>query len=80
MKNTLSEDLGDLRRLNKLDLGRVRRIIRHELTDRQREAILAYYFQNKRIPQIAGEWGVHKSSVSRLLHRAENRLKKFLIY
>jgi RNA polymerase sigma factor (sigma-70 family) len=80
VKNTPSEDLTDLRRLRKLDLERVRRIIRQELTDKQREVILAYYFQNKRIPRIAEEWGVHKSSVSRLLRRAENRLKKFLIY
>ena len=59
---------------------RVRRVIQEELTELQRYVILAYYFQEKKIPQIARERGVHKSTVSRTLHRAEQRLKRCLKY
>lgn len=59
---------------------RIRRIIRDELTDRQREVLVAYYFQGKRIPQISEELGIHKSSVSRTLRRAEEILKNYMKY
>ena len=59
---------------------RVRRVIQEELTELQRYVILAYYFQEKKIPQIARERGVHKSTVSRTLRRAEQRLKRYLKY
>ena len=58
----------------------IRRAIREGLTPCQRETILAYYIQDKRIPEIARERGVHKSSVSRALKRAENTLRRFLKY
>ena len=61
-------------------IEQVRRVIREELTQLQREVILAYYFQEKKIPQIAAERGVQKSTVSRTLHRAERRLKRYLKY
>lgn len=59
---------------------RIRRVIQEELTEMQRYVILAYYFQEKKIPQIARERGVQKSTVSRTLHRAEQRLKRCLKY
>jgi RNA polymerase sigma factor (sigma-70 family) len=61
-------------------LERVRRVIREELTDLQREILVAYYFQEKTIPLIAQERGVNKSSVCRTLHRAEDRLRRYLKY
>jgi RNA polymerase sigma factor (sigma-70 family) len=61
-------------------LEQVRRVIREELTQLQREVIIAYYFQEKKIPQIARERGVQKSTISRTLHRAERRLKRYLKY
>ena len=61
-------------------MKRVQRVIREELTDIQREVLLAYYMQNLPIPQIAAERGVHKSTVSRTLHRAEGKLRRFLRY
>ena len=77
MKNTLFEGCQEPR--DKV-VERLRRIIREELSQPQREVVVAYYFQNKRIPQIAREWGVNKSSVSRLLKRAEKSLQKYLKY
>ena len=61
-------------------MQRIRRVIERELTQTQREIILAYYFQDKTIPQIAAERGVQKSSVSRCLKRAENRIRRSLRY
>ena len=61
-------------------MQRLRRVIERELTQTQREIILAYYFQDKTIPQIAAERGVQKSSVSRCLKRAENRIRRSLRY
>ncbi len=44
----------------------------------QRDTVLAYYFQDRSMTEIARERGVHKSTVSRTLHRAEAKLRSFL--
>ena len=61
-------------------LKRVQRVITEELTPLQREILTAYYFHEMTIPQIAEERGVNKSSVCRVLKRAEDRLRRFLKY
>jgi RNA polymerase sigma factor (sigma-70 family) len=61
-------------------LKRVRRVVEEELTAHQREILIAYYFQEKNIPQIAEERGVNKSTVSRTLKRAETKLRRYLRY
>ena len=61
-------------------MQRLRRVIERELPQTPREIILAYYFQDKTIHQIAAERGVQKSSVSRCLKRAENRVRRCLRY
>ena len=50
------------------------------LTPLQRQTLTAYYFQEQTIPQIAAERGVNKSTVCRTLHRAENKLRRYLRY
>ena len=59
---------------------RVMEVIRQELTDRQRETLLAYYIEELNIIQIAQRRGVHKSTVSRTLKRAEEKLRRYLRY
>jgi RNA polymerase sigma factor (sigma-70 family) len=61
-------------------IRRMKTLIREELTELQRDTILAYYFENKSVEQIARERGINKSTVSRTLKRAEARLKRFLQY
>ena len=51
-----------------------------ELTQLQRETLTDYYFHRMTIPEITARRGVHKSTVSRTLHRAENRLRRYLKY
>ena len=54
--------------------------IDEELTDKQREVLLLYYFEGKSTIEIAKMLGVNKSSVSRLLSRAKMRIEKVLKY
>lgn len=61
-------------------LRRLQRVIYGELTPLQRETIIAYYFQERTVPQIAQDRGVNKSTVSRTLKRAEERLRRCLRY
>lgn len=80
MKNILYDGYQGPRLPREVQLKRVQRVIREELTQLQREAMLAYYFQEKTISQIARERGVNKSTVCRTLHRAENKLRRYLKY
>lgn len=69
---------------NTEQLDRLRRNLRqareHELTPRQREMLSLYFDQGMTIPQIAGELGVNRSTVSRTLQRAKDRLYRCLRY
>ena len=80
MKNILYEGYLGPRLPREVQLKRVQRVIQEELTPLQRETLMAYYFQELTIPQIAEARGVHKSTVCRTLHRAEAKLRKFLKY
>lgn len=59
---------------------RLMRVIDNELTEKQRRVVLGYYFEQKNICRLAEEYGVNKSSISRMLHRAEHRMKQYLKY
>ena len=80
MKNTLYEGYRGPRLPKQVQLQRVQRVIREELTPLQRETLIAYYFQQQTIPQIAAERCVNKSTVSRTLRRAEEKLRRYLRY
>ena len=80
MKNILYDGYEGPRLPREVQMKRVQRVLREELTPIQREVLLAYYIQNLTIPQIAAERGVHKSTVSRTLHRAEAKLRRYLPY
>lgn len=80
VKNILYDGYLGTRLPPKQQMERVRQVIANELTPCQREVLFAFYFQEQNIAEIAKEWGVHKSTVSRTLHRAENKLRKYLKY
>ena len=80
MKNTLFEDYMGPRLPRQVQLKRVQNVIAQELTPLQRETVLAYYFQGLNICQIAEARCVNKSTVCRTLHRAEQKLKRYLKY
>ena len=90
-KNRSSEWIGDMTvwlRANAGDnseqMTRLRRNLRRareqELTQRQREMVALYYDRGRTMPQIAERLGVSRSTVSRTLRRARDRLYRFLRY
>ena len=80
MKNILYDGYLGPRMPKEMQIKRVQRVIREELTELQRQTLISYYFQEMTIPQIAAKRGVNKSTVSRTLHRAEDKLRRFLKY
>ena len=80
MKNILYEGYLGPRLPREMQLQRVRRVIAEELTELQRQTLVAYYFQEQTMVQIARDRGVNKSTVCRTLHRAEEKLRKYLKY
>lgn len=61
-------------------MRRMERVIHSELTELQRDVLLAVYYGGKTQAEIAQERGVSRSTVCRTLHRAERRLQRFLRY
>ncbi len=80
MRNILYEGYLGPRLPREVQLKRVQRVIQEELTQLQRETLIAYYFQEQTLAQIAQDRGVNKSTVCRTLHRAEEKLRRFLRY
>lgn len=80
MKNIRYDGYQGPRLPKNVQLKRVQQVIREELTPLQRETLVAYYFQEQTILQIAAERGVNKSTVSRTLRRAEEKLRRYLRY
>ena len=80
MKSTLYDGYKGIRLPRELQMKRIQRVIDEELTPIQREVLIAYYISGQTIPQIARDRCVHKSTVSRTLHRAEDKLRRFLKY
>lgn len=79
MKN-IPCDYSDLRLPPQIQLRRIRRVMAAELTDMQRLVLESVYFSGKSQAEIAQERGVCRSTVCRTLHRAEQRLRRFLRY
>lgn len=69
---------------NAEQLSRLRRNLRQarekELTPRQKEILSMYFDQGMNIPQIAGTLKLNRSTVSRTLRRAKERLYRALRY
>ena len=80
MRSILYEGYMGKRLPREMQLERVRNVIREELTDIERETLTAYYFQEMSVVEIARERGINKSTASRNLRRAEEKLRRFLKY
>lgn len=79
-RSTLYEGYEGIRLPREVQIKRVNRVIAEELTPIQREILLEYYIQNRKITEIARDRGIHKSTVSRTLKRAEGKLRRYLRY
>ncbi len=56
------------------------RIIKEELTERQRQIIMLYYFKNMNIVSIANMLGISPASVSITMKRARNTIIRYMKY
>ena len=63
-----------------VQLQRILRVMDRELTEKQRAYLFAYYFEEQSPTQIARRYGIHRSTVTHTLRRAEDRLRRFLTY
>ena len=73
----MAEDNGDQMNRLKRNLACA---LRQDITERQRQYMLAYYGQGMTMEAIAQQFGVAKSTVSRTLKRGRNRLYRCLRY
>lgn len=80
IKRILFEGYEGPRLSRESQLSRLKRVIDQELTETQRDVMVAFYFENKSIRQISQERGVTASSISRTLQRAEARCRRSLRY
>ena len=80
MRNTLFDGIIFRQLPREQQIRRIKQVIHEELTELQRYTILAYYFENKTLLQIAEERCVNKSTVCRTLKRAEDKIRRFLQY
>ena len=69
---------------NREQMGRLKRNLTHalrqDITPRQREYMMLYYGKCMSMSDIAREFGVNKSTVSRTLKRGRQRLFRCLRY
>lgn len=80
MRNIPFEDYLGPRMPRKVQLQRVQQVIHEELTPLQQETLMAYYFREMSIIEIAKERGVNKTTVWRTLRLAESKVKRYLKY
>lgn len=80
MRNTLFEGYEGPRLPREVQLKRLKRVIEAELTPCQKQTLIAYYFRQLTMEEIAREQGVNKSTVCRTLHRAETKIRRCLRY
>lgn len=74
-KDIKSED-----RLHKISLMALRNVISTQLTARQKQYLVLYYYNNVDMPTIAKQYGVNKSTVSRTINRARHNIYRYIQY
>lgn len=55
-------------------------VLRDNVTERQRQMLILYFFKHKNIPEIAQLLHVNKSTVSRTITRGISNIRKYLKY
>ena len=69
----------DKQATQRIFLSTLRRIIDEELTDRQRQALVAFYIHGVPLEEVAKRMGTNRNALYKLLHDARQRLKKWLM-
>lgn len=79
-KKLFLTDGGEPDRLHRRALRALTEIIREQLTPKQRQYLVMYYYEKKTMPEIAELMGVNKATVSRTINRARNKLYERMKY
>lgn len=66
--------------LRKIAIKALKKIIEEQLSTRQKQYIVLYYYNNVDMVQIAKQCGVNKSTVSRTINRAKQNIYKYMKY
>ncbi len=80
MRSILYDNNWGLELPQEVQIRRILRVMEEELTEKQRQTLKAYYFDELSPSQIAKRQGVHPSTVLRTLRRGEDRLRRHLMY
>lgn len=75
--NKLSESNAEIRQLAKKAM---KKIIEEQLTTRQKQILVLYYFEDIDMPTISRMLDINVSTVSRTLKYARNNLLRYLKY
>lgn len=59
-------------------INELRRLLRQELTERQRLAILGVHFYHRSMDEVAEQLGMSRNTLYKLLHDARKKIKKHL--
>lgn len=69
---------------NTKDIKKIQNVVlkalQEQLTNRQKQITLMYFFDKKKITQIANELSLNKSTVSRTVHSSIKKLNNILKY
>ena len=80
MRNILYDNEFGLELPREIQIKRILRVMERELTEKQRQTLMAYYFDDLSPAEIARRQGVNRSTVCRTLRRAEHRRRRRLMY
>ena len=80
MRNIPYDNVFGIQFPKEVQIRRILRVMEKELTEKQRQTLKAYYFDELSPAEIARRQGVNRSTVSRSLRRAEERLRRYLTY
>ena len=78
IKNPQGDKCDD--RLHSVAVRALREIVKEELSERQKQFIVLYYYENKTMAEIADICGVNVSTVSRTLRRARKNITDRMKY
>ncbi|MDK2801865.1 MAG: sigma-70 family RNA polymerase sigma factor [Oscillospiraceae bacterium] len=73
------EDISNKKNITKIHKI-LKEIISNELSNKQKETIILYFYNQKNVTQISKLLDVHKSTVSRNLSRGIKNIEKFIKY
>lgn len=66
--------------IKKIAIKALKKVIEEQLTTRQKQYLVLYYYNNVDMVQIAKQFGVNKSTVSRTINRARQKIYKYMKY